>query len=158
MDFKHMALALTTAGLLTAGLLTAGIAQAQPEHGGWHHDGMEVLHSVDLTDAQKTEIHQIMKTTWSQMKPIMQQMHTVHEQIESDLFGTAAVTQEQLTPLVQQEEQLRAQVDAAKMSTALQIRGLLTPAQLAKAASVQQQLSALHSQERSVVGGGSETP
>ena len=152
MNFKHLVLALTTAGLLTA-----GAARAQPEHEGWHHGGMELLRGVDLTDAQKTQIHQIVQATWAQMKPVAQQMRTVHEQIIGDLLGSASVTQEQLTPLVQQEEQLRAQVDAAKLSSALQIRGVLTQAQLAKAATVHQQLSALHEQEQSVINNG-ETP
>ena len=152
MNFKHLVLALTTAGLLTA-----GAARAQPEHGDWHHGGLEMLRGVDLTDAQKTQIHQIAQATWAQMKPVTQQMRTVHEQIIGDLLGSANVTQEQLAPLVQQEEQLRAQVDAARLSTALQIRGVLTPAQLAKAATVHQQLSALHEQEQSVINSG-DTP
>ncbi len=148
MKFRHMALVLATAGLLTA-----GAAKAQPEHGGgWHHDGMEILHGLDLTDAQKSEVHKIIKTNWSQMKPVMEQARTLHEQIVTKLTGTDAVTQTDLTPLVQQEEQLRAQLDNARVSTALQIRGLLTPAQLAKAASTHQQLEALHEQERAIVG------
>ncbi len=147
MKFRHMALALATAGLLTA-----GVAKAQPEHGGWHHDGMEILHGLDLTDAQKSEVHKIMQTNWAQMKPVMEQMHTIHEQIVTKLTGTEAVSQADLTPLVQQEEQLRTQIDTARLNTALQVRGLLTPAQLSKAASTHQQLEALHEQERAVIG------
>ncbi len=148
MKLKHWALALATAGLLTA-----GAANAQPEHhGAWHHDGMEILHGLDLTDAQKSEVHKIMQANWSHMKPVMQQARTLHEQIVTKLTGTDAVTQADLTPLVQQEEQLRSQLDTARVTTALQIRGLLTPAQLAKAASTHQQLEALHEQERALVG------
>ena len=148
MKFKHLVLAAATAGLLTA-----GAARAQPEgHGGWHHDGMEILHGLDLTDAQKTEVHKIMQANWSQMKPVMQQMHAIHEQIVTKLTAAGAVSEADLTPLVQQEETLRNQMDEGRLSTALQIRGLLTPAQLAKAASTHQQLEALHEQERAVVG------
>lgn len=150
MKFKHLALVLATAGLLTA-----GVARAQPAdmHGGWHHDGMEILHGLNLTEAQKSEVRKIMQTNWAQMKPVFQQMHTIHEQIVGKLVGTAPVAQSDLTPLVQQEEQLRDQLDTARVSTALQIRGLLTPDQLAKAASTHQQLEALHDQERAIVGG-----
>jgi Spy/CpxP family protein refolding chaperone len=140
--------------IATAGLLTAGVAQAQPEHGGWHHDGLEILRGVTLTDAQKTQLHTIMHATWSQMKPIMRQERSIHEQIVTGLLGASAVTQEQLTPLVQQEEQLRSQIDAARLSTALQVRALLTPEQLAKAATVHQQLEALHAQEHEVTSAG----
>jgi Spy/CpxP family protein refolding chaperone len=148
MKFKHLALVLATAGLLTA-----GAAKAQPEHGGpWHHDGLEMLHGLDLTEAQKSEVHKIMQANWSQMKPVMEQARTIHEQIVTKLTGTDAVTQADLTPLVQQEETLRAQLDTARVTTALQIRGLLTPAQLAKASSTHQQLEALHEQERAIVG------
>ena len=114
--------------------------------------GMEMLHGLDLTDAQKSEVHKIVKANWAQMKPVMQQARALHEQIVTKLTGTEAVTQADLTPLVQQEEQLRTQLDTARVSTALQIRGLLTPAQLAKAASTHQQLEALHEQERAIVG------
>jgi Spy/CpxP family protein refolding chaperone len=146
MKFKHLAL-----GLATAGMLTAGAALAQP-HGDWHHDGMEILHGLNLTDAQKAEVHKIAEANWAQMKPVMQQMHSIHEQIVGKLTGTAAVSQADLTPLLQQDEQLRSQVDAARLSTALQIRGLLTPQQLTKAASMHQQLEALHAQERAITG------
>jgi Spy/CpxP family protein refolding chaperone len=152
MNFKNTALAIAAAGMLAA-----GVAHAQPEHGGWHHSDMEFLHGVTLTDAQKTQLHTIMQTTWSQTKPIMQQMHKIHDQIITDLLGANAVTQDQLTPLVQQEEQLRAQIDAAKLSTALQVRGLLTQEQLAKASTVHQQLEALHAQEHEVMSSG-ESP
>jgi Spy/CpxP family protein refolding chaperone len=150
MTIKHMALAIAAAGMLTA-----GVARAQPAHEG-HHEGFEILRGVDLTDSQQTQVHQLMKSTWSQMKPVMEQMHSIHEQIIGDLTGSANVSQEQLAPLMQQEEQLRSQIDAAKISTALQIRGLLTPEQLTKAASIHQQLSALHEQEKAVTGG--DTP
>jgi Spy/CpxP family protein refolding chaperone len=156
MKFKHLALVAATAGLLTL-----GVARAQPAehgHGGWHHDGLEILHGLDLTDAQKAEVHKIAKANWAQMKPIMEQMHSIHEQIVTKLTTTGAVTEADLTPLVQQEETLRSQIDTARLSTVLQVRGLLTPAQLSKAASVHQQLEALHEQERAVVGepGGAE--
>jgi Spy/CpxP family protein refolding chaperone len=148
MNFRHLALVVAIAGLLAA-----GAAKAQPEHAGpWHHDGMEMLHGLNLTDAQKSEVHKIMKANWAQMKPVMEQARTIHEQIMTKLTGTDAVTQADLTPLVQQEEALRAQLDTARVSTALQIRGLLTQTQLAKAASTHQQLEALHEQERAIVG------
>ncbi len=148
MKIRHMALALATLGLLAAGAATAA-----PMHRGWHGDGLEILHGIDLTDAQKTQVHEIMKTNWAQMKPVMQQMRSIHEQIETTLLTPGSVTQDQLNPLVQQEQQLRAQLDAARVSTALQIRGMLTPAQLTKAASVHQQLEALHEQEHAIAGG-----
>ena len=154
MKFKHLALVAATAGLLTL-----GVARAQPsEHGGWHHDGLEILHGLDLTDAQKAEAHKIAKANWAQMKPIMEQMHGIHEQMVTKLTSPGAVTEADLAPLVQQEETLRSQIDTSRLSTVLQIRGLLTPAQLEKAASVHQQLEALHEQERAVVGepGGAE--
>ncbi len=150
MTFKHAALAIVTAGMLTA----AGAAIAQrPDHG--HGGAMEFLHGLNLTDAQKTQVHQIMQSNWAAAKPLMQQEHALHEQIITQLL-TAGTTEEQIQPLVQQEEALRTQMDAARLSMALKVRAVLTPEQLAQASSQHEKLEALHQQEREVTGGGDE--
>jgi Spy/CpxP family protein refolding chaperone len=157
MKFKHMMVAATAAIALSA----AGAAMAHPGgdwHGGEGHGGMEILHSLSLTDAQKEQAHQIEHASWAQSKPVMEQMHAVHEQIATALLASGTVTADSLAPLVQQEEQLRTQLDQQRLNTMLQIRALLTPEQLTQAAATHQKLAALHEQEHEVMHASDTSP
>ena len=98
-----------------------------------------------------------MENAWASSKPIMDQMHSVHQQLATQ-FLTAGTTAAQLEPLVRQEEQLRAQLDSKHLNVALQVRNLLTPDQLAQAATLHTKLSALHEQEHEVMEGSHDGP
>jgi Spy/CpxP family protein refolding chaperone len=153
MKFKHMLVAAVTACALSA----TGVAVAAP-HGGWGGgEGMELLHSVSLTDAQKEQAHAIEKAAWASSKPIMEQLRSVHEQRATAMLSSGAVTAEALQPMVAQEESLRSQLDAIRLNTELQIRALLTPEQLAQAAATHAKLTALHEQEHAVVSAAHST-
>ncbi len=146
MKFRHLIVAAAAACALSA-----GAAMAHPG-GDWHGgEGMEILHSINLTDAQKEQARSIEKASWAQNKPLMEQMHAVHEQIATAMLASGTVTADQLAPLVTQEEQLRSQLDSARINTMLQIRALLTPDQLAQAAATHAKLAALHEQEHAIV-------
>jgi Spy/CpxP family protein refolding chaperone len=119
-------------------------------HGGRGHGAMGFLQGVTLTPEQKTQIHEIVQTSWSTAKPLMQQLRADQKQMSDLLASTGAVTAAQLTPIQQQAAQIRQQLDSQRMATALQVRALLTPAQLAQSAQTHQQLASLHQQERAV--------
>ena len=146
------------AGIM-AGLLAATAAQAQGMHpggrGDMHHGYLGFLQGVTLTDPQQAKMHDIMHTSWQQMKPQMQQLRALREQIGGDLASTAAISPAQLVALQQQAQALQNQLDQARLATAMQVRALLTQDQLSQAASVHAQLSALHRQEHAVL---SQTP
>jgi len=135
-------------------LAASGVALAQPVGPGFHHGGgVEFLHGVSLTDAQKAQIQQIHKAGWAQLKPIMTQIRSVHEQIVNRMLAAGDVTAEDLAPLVAQEEALRNQMDSLHLSQTLQMRSVLTPAQLAQAATTHTKIEALHAQEHAVMTG-----
>jgi Spy/CpxP family protein refolding chaperone len=117
---------------------------------------MEIMHQLNLTDAQKQQAHTIMEGAWARAKPVMDQMHSVHEQLAAQ-FLTSGTTAAQLEPLVRQEEQLRAKLDSEHLNIALQVRNLLTPDQLAQAATLHTKLSALHEQEHEVMEGSHDS-
>jgi Spy/CpxP family protein refolding chaperone len=149
MKLRHLLIAVAAAGALGA----AG-ASAQPMGPGFHHGGgMEFLHGITLTDAQKAQMQQIHKAGWAQMKPIMEQMRSVHEQIVNKMLAAGDVTAEELAPLVSQEEALRNQMDSIHLSQTLQMRSVLTATQLAQAASTHAKIEALHAQEHAVMSG-----
>ena len=148
---------------VVAGLLAAGAVQAQGMHqgmrGGPHgamgHGYLGFLQGVTLTDAQQGRMHDIMHASWQQLKPQMQQLRALREQIGGDLASTAALSTAQLVALQQQAQTLGNQLDQARLATAMQVRALLTPDQLSQSASVHAQLAALRQQEHAVL---SQTP
>ena len=147
MRMKNIALATLAAGFLAA----APFALAQHMEGGHHHEGMELLHGLNLSDAQQTQLHQIMTSGWAEMKTTRDSAHALHEQLVQGLL--AGATHDQLAPLVRQEEALRDKMDSQHLTLMLQARQVLTPDQLAQAATKHTQLEALHAQEHQVMGG-----
>jgi protein CpxP len=150
MNFKHMMIAAAAVCALAS---TGALAHPGGEgHGDWHGgEGMEMLHSLNLTGAQREQAHRIEHAAWAQARPVMEQMHAVHDQLATAMLAPGSVTADTLAPLVTQEEQLRAQMDTMRLNTALQIRALLTPDQLTQAAATHQKLAALHEQEHEVM-------
>ncbi len=136
--------------LLTTGLIAfSGVAFAQ----GWHgdHRAETLFSGANLSDAQKTQIKTIEDAGRAQAKPVMEQIHTVHEQIMSRMLGAGSVSEADLAPLVSQEEALRNQIDQIKLSRGLEMRAVLSASQLSDAAAKHAQLVSLHEQERAVV-------
>ena len=149
MKFKQTLIAAAAICALAA----SGAAIASPMEGHHHGmEGMEILHALNLTDAQKAQVHEAEHAAWSQSKPIMAQMRKVHEDMANALTAAGTVTPEQLAPLAQQEEQLRTQLDQIHLNTVVQVRNLLTPEQVAQAASMHAKLAALHEQEHEIMG------
>ena len=145
MTLRRFALALGTAAMLAA----PGLALASHTEGGWHHEGMEVLHGVNLTDAQKQQVQSIMQAGKGQMASVAEQMHSLHEQLASAMLSGAPL--EQLTAIQRQEDTLREQMDAQRLAIEVQIRGILTPDQLTAASAQHAKLAALHQQEHAVM-------
>ena len=119
-------------------------------HHGRHRGEFGFLEGVTLTPEQQTQIHQIVQASWTNAKPLMQQLRADHKQIGDLLAGTGSVTEAQLTPIEQQAAQIEQQLASQRLATALQVRALLTPAQLAQSAQTHQQLESLHQQERAL--------
>jgi Spy/CpxP family protein refolding chaperone len=133
--------------------LIAGPASAQDmgRHGD-HSPFFMLLSAANLSAEQKSQVQQILQSDRSQSRSLYQQYEAIHQQISARLVGTGNVSASQLTPLVQQAAQIRESIDENRMQTALQIRGILTPEQLSKLASVEQQLQAMHTQLHNLMG------
>jgi Spy/CpxP family protein refolding chaperone len=151
-----------TIGAICAALLPlAALAQGDAPNGFAPHfrghgggDGA-LLAGVTLTTDQQTQITQIHQAAHAQVKPVMQQLHTIQGQIRDLMLATGDVNTSQLTALQQQASTLRSQLDEQRLNTELQVRAVLTPAQLAAAASTGAQMKALHQQMHSLMGGAS---
>jgi Spy/CpxP family protein refolding chaperone len=153
MNFKMLAMAAAVVGSMTA----VGVARAQMHHGPMG-PGMEFLHSLTLSEAQKGQLKAIGKANWESMKPLMKQERALHEQEINELLTSGSVTAEQMQPIMAQEESLRSQIDAARMAMLIQMRGVLTAEQLSEAATKHTQMEQLHEQEHALMGAGPEGP
>jgi Spy/CpxP family protein refolding chaperone len=144
MAFRRVVLVLATAAWMAA----PGLTLASPMDGGWHHQSLELLRGVNLTDAQKQQIRSIEQADKTQIKTAAQQLHALHDQLASAMLSGA--TLEQLTAIQLREDTLRAQIAAQMLTTAVQVRGVLTADQLSAASAQHAKLAALHDQERAV--------
>lgn len=139
------------AALVAAGLAVGVDAAARgPEEFG-RNGFAEALAAVQLSDAQKQQIHAIRTTARTLNAPTAARMQALQQQMAQTLLSSGTVTEVQLMPLLQQQESLRQQLDVSRLQAAVAIRNLLTGAQLAQAATAEGQLAALHQQERAIV-------
>ncbi|MGO9604763.1 MAG: periplasmic heavy metal sensor [Candidatus Binataceae bacterium] len=116
---------------------------------------MMALRAANLTDAQQSQLHQILDSSRSQTEPVMKQLHSIHEQIANRLLSADPLTASDLAPLTQQAGQLDQQMQQQSLNTALKIRGILTPEQLAKMNQFNQKMSAIHKQLDELMRGSS---
>ena len=146
------------AGAVCAALLPlAALAQGDGPghfHGGMHGPASALLAGVTLTSEQQTQVVSIRQSAWATAKPLMEQLHSTEQQIQSVLLAPGAVNQAQLNTLEQTASSLHSQLEEQRLSMELQIRGVLTATQLAQAASTHSQLEALHEQEHSLIHSG----
>jgi len=120
-----------------------------------------ILHSLNLTADQKSQIHQIMKSQRPTLKPLFEQLHQGHEQLETELFSTGQITMANLTPIEQNNEKIQAQIQDIFLQTALQIRGVLTQGQISQGAVTLAKLQDLQSQMHTLMSpddNGDEPP
>ena len=126
--------------------------------GGGPMPMMMLLRHVNLTADQQTQVHKIMDASFSDARPMMKQLRSIHEQIADKLMAPGTVNASDLTPLQTQESQIRQQLDQQMVAAALKIRAVLTPAQLAKAGEMHSKMKALHSQMEALMGDDGPPP
>jgi Spy/CpxP family protein refolding chaperone len=129
-----------------------------PAHfrGAFRGPDATLLSGVTLTEAQQTQVQQLRQAEHAQIKPIMQQLRAVEGQLHTTLLAPGTVNSAALTALQGQVSALRTQLDQARLNTTIQIRNVLTPAQLATAASTVSQLKSLREQARSLMHPGQD--
>lgn len=121
--------------------LGAAIAQSQttdtappPSHG--HEFGMEghgmgfFAKYLDLTDAQKTQMKAVLHKERPAMKPLMQQVHQMDQQLRQYVEGT--YDEAKVQSLVAQQSQTLVQLKVQETRVHNELYQLLTPDQQAK--------------------------
>ena len=150
---KHRNLILTT--LLAGSLATAGIvtvSHAGPHcgersgaygksmgHSEGRHDPLQrLMHQVDLTDAQQSEIKAIIETSRTGTENVRQQLLDSRKAMHSLVTGSD-YNIEKVRELADQQASLRAELTVARIDTMHRTLQVLTAEQQAKVAKLREQ-------------------
>ena len=144
---------------ILAASLSAAPVQAQPMGrggGGFGPDpGMMLpmlIRKVGLSDTQRQQVRTILNGHRPRFQTLFPQLRDAQQTLESRLVSTDPVKAEDLGPQIQRVADLRKQILQEGVAVAIEVRGILTPEQLARAAEMHTQLSALHEQMHKLVG------
>jgi Spy/CpxP family protein refolding chaperone len=107
-----------------------------------------VLKGIDLTEEQEKQVNEIMAAHRATFRTLFSELQAAHRDMADRLFAPGSVQAEDLTPQIQRVAKLREQLMQEGLKVALAVRGLLTPAQLAKAAEIKDRMRALHTEMR----------
>lgn len=107
-----------------------------------------VLKGIDLTEEQEKQINEIMTAHRATFRTLFSELQAAHRDMADRLFAPGSVQAEDLTAQIQQVAKLREQLMQEGLKVALEVRGLLTPAQLAKAVEIKDRMRALHTEMR----------
>jgi Spy/CpxP family protein refolding chaperone len=121
----------------------AGMMQGPGGRAGLPYFG-RLLHALQLTDAQQTQIHDIVAAHRPLLKTLHAQVRATQQQLTDLLLSPATIDATALQAETQQLEQQRAQVLAEQLALAQDIRGVLTTDQLTQATQLKRQLRDLN--------------
>jgi periplasmic protein CpxP/Spy len=87
---------------------------------------------LNLTDAQKAQVKEVMQKEHSTMKPLMQQMHQIDQQIKQYSEGTGAFEETKVQALLAPQAQTLVQLKVEQARIHNELYQLLTPDQQTK--------------------------
>ena len=149
--WKIMSGALVLAAALLLGLGVAGFAQQGPER---HWDGgggpphgphgpggfVPFLRDLNLSDAQKAQVKQIMDSFESSTKPLRDRLDALHESEVSTLFKDGAFDEAAVRASAQERANVMVEMDVARARMMSQVYAILTPEQKTLVAQRRQQM------------------
>ncbi|WP_426271463.1 Spy/CpxP family protein refolding chaperone [Dyella kyungheensis] len=145
---KNISLALVLASAVALAPFAIASAQDGGPHGGFHgrgHGGFEAYSKLNLTDAQKASIKQIMQSSFSQGKAQRQALRQQREAFEQ-LAPNASGYQAAATALAQAEGAATTARVQQRAAIRAQVYAILSPAQQAQLATFKAQREARHQQ------------
>jgi protein CpxP len=134
-DVKPSNLKLSTTVLAMALLAAAAVAQdgpRGPRGEGFAGPGMG-LHGLDLSDAQRAQVKQIMTAEKPTLKPLMQQEMQNHQQMTA-LVRSGSFEEVKAQAIAAQGAQIHTQIAVERAKIDAQVYQLLTPDQKTKLA------------------------
>ena len=138
MNFNRFRARAATVVVLMAGAMAMGQTVTPVRYGEGHRPGMRggsmigfMIHRLELTDAQRAQIKQIMSQARPAMKPLMQQMAQGRQQLlQLELSGT--FDEAAARTLANQQTQTMADMIVQRAKVESQVIAVLTPDQKTK--------------------------
>jgi len=137
--------------LITTVWITPGWTQSSDRMHGRVLGFGPLLHTLDLTTDQKTQVHEAFATYRATMKPLREQIRTAQQQLTDMLVSTTALDTSALQSAEQQLASLQEQSLQARLTLAQAIRATLRQDQLAQAAGLKDQLRTLQTTRRQLL-------
>ena len=146
------------AGLAPVGAQPPGGSYGRGGRGSWGGGLMlgVPLHSLNLMPDQKTQIQQILSTYRTSAKPIIQQLRQAQGSLGDRLLTPGALQATDVQAQLQQIASLRSQLLQLSAQATLDIRNILTPDQLANAATTKAKLNDLRTQMHQLLAPNSQ--
>ncbi len=144
---KNITLALALASAMALAPFAIAAAQDGGPHGGHGHHGaaFAAMSKLNLSDAQKASIKQIMQTAFAQNKPQRQALHQQREAFEA-MAPNSSGYQAAASSLAQAEGAAAVARVQQRAAIRAQIYAVLTPAQQTQLASIKAADQARHQQ------------
>lgn len=143
---KNFKLALALASAMALAPFAIAAAQDGGPHGGGHgHHGFEMLSKLNLSDAQKASVKQIMQTAFAQNKPQRQALRQQREAFEA-MAPNSSGYQAAAASLAQAEGAAAVARTQQRAAVRAQVYAVLTPAQQSQLASIKAANQARHQQ------------
>jgi protein CpxP len=127
------ALAVMLGGAIAKSQTADAAAPTPPGNHAWGMRGQMMgfpLKQLDLSDAQREQIRDVMHKEHSTMKPLMQQLHEMQQQLKQYSEGT--YNEAKVQALVAQQSQTLVQLKVQETRVHSEVFQLLTPDQQAK--------------------------
>jgi periplasmic protein CpxP/Spy len=144
------ALGLALAGLLTVGSTLAGTPPMGHGHAGHGDPMMHLLSQLNLSEAQKTQVHGILEDEHPRLAPLFEASMKAHHALEQAIHAPT-FDENVIRAAAAQAGTAEGDLAVEKGRLAARIRTVLTPDQ-------QKQMDALHEQARQHHGPWGEAP
>ena len=109
-----------------------------------------IAQALNLTDAQKQQVHAIFEARHASRKAEYQQLKAAKEAIAAKYTSTGTVAAADLSGSVSTITQLQAQMTNEQVQDAIAIRNVLTPAQLAQISATKAKLDSIHAEMKAL--------
>ena len=135
-----MAIALVTVGTIFVFAQQSEGGKGKFKRGFSHRNGFERLaKKLNLTDAQKEQAKQIMKSSKEKVKPLKESMKSIHQQLDA-ATADGQFDEARVQALATQQATNMAQMIVEKERTKSQFFAILTPEQQAQAKQLKEQM------------------
>jgi Spy/CpxP family protein refolding chaperone len=139
-------------GLIIA---TLWVAPGWTQPGGrMHGDALgfrHLLRALNLTETQKTQVHDAFAAYRSTVQPLRGQVRTTRQQLADLLLSPRALDSTALQHTTQELASLHDQLLQARVNLAQAVRAVLTPDQLTQATQLKDQLRSLRATRRQLL-------